>query len=92
MYILKSLLVISILFQVSIAALRNCSISHTKSAVCFKNETAYSNPFPAILGVQVHLKDIIEVNEQKNSISIQMELWTFWSDHRLALSDGEIEG
>ena len=33
-----------------------------------------------------------EIDEQKNLISIQMDLWTFWSDPRLALSNGEIIG
>ena len=92
MYILKSFLVISILFQISFADLRNCSKLHTKPAICFKNETSYSNPIPTVLNVVLDLKDIIEIDEERNSISIQMELWTFWNDPSLALSNGEIEG
>ena len=92
MYILKSLLVISCLFDISFADLRNCSLPHTKPSICFKNETGYLDPFPTALNVRVYFKDIIEIDEQRNSISIHMALWTFWSDPSLALSNGETEG
>ena len=92
MYILTSFLVISCLFYISFADLRNCSLPHTKPSICFKNETGYLAPFPTALDVGVYFKDIIEIDEQRNSISIQMELWTVWNDSGLALSNGEKEG
>ena len=92
MNILKCFLAVSCLIEVSFANLRNCSRPHTKPTICFKNETDYSNPIPTVLDVVLNLKDIIEIDEERNSISIQMELWTFWNDPSLALSNGEIEG
>ena len=92
MYIFELFLVISHLFENSFADLRNCSKSHTKPAICFKNKTGYSKPFPTVLDVELFVKDIIEIDEQRNSISIHMALWTFWSDPSLALSNGETEG
>ena len=92
MYIFMLFLVILHIFQISFADLRNCSKPHTKLAICFKNETGYSKPFPTVLDVGLFVKDIIEIDEQRNSISIHMALWTFWSDPSLALSNGETEG
>ena len=92
MYICTLFLVISHLFEISFADLRNCSKPQSKPAICFKNETGYSKPFPTVLDVGLFVKDIIEIDEQRNSISIHMALWTFWSDPSLALSNGETEG
>ena len=92
MNILDFFLAVSCLVEVSFAILQNCSKPHDQPAICFKNKTGYSKPFPTVIDVDVYFRNIINVDEQMNSISIQMELWTFWSDHRLALSDGEIEG
>ena len=65
---------------------------HDQPAICFKNAVGYSKPYPTVLDVKVFFKDIIEIDEQRNSISIQMELWTLWNDSGLALSNGKIEG
>ena len=92
MYIFMLFLIILHIFQISFADLRNCSKPHTKLAICFKNETGYSKPFPTVLDVGLFVKDIIEIDEQRNSIKIQMELWTVWRDPGLGLSTGEIEG
>ena len=92
MLILKSILAFSCLFEITFASLKNCSSLHAKPAICFKNETGYTMPFPAALGVEVHFKDIIEIDEQMNSIRIKMSLWTYWTDPGLGLSNGEIEG
>ena len=92
MYIAKCFLVILCLIEKSFADLKNCSRPHEQPAICFKNETGYFKPFPTVLDVGVYFKDILEVDEQKNSISFQMEMWTYRSDPRLALSNGEVEG
>ena len=92
MHILKSLLSVSCLIKISFASLKNCSVPHDQQAICFKSGTGYSTPHPTVLDVKVYIKDIIEIDEQKNSIRIQMNLWTIWNDPKLALSNGEIEG
>ena len=85
-------LLASCLVEVSFAILQSCLKPHDQPAICFKNETGYSKPFPTVLDVEVYFMNIINVDEQMNSISIQMSLGTIWSDSRLALSNGEIEG
>ena len=91
MYILKCIWVILCLTDICFADLKNCSRAHEQPAICFKNETGYSKPFPTVLDVDAYFRNMINVDEQMNSISIQMSLWTNWSDSRLALSNGEIE-
>ena len=92
MTILNCFLALSYLVEVSFAILKNCSKPHDQPAICFKNETGYSKPLPTVLDVDVYFRNMINVDEQMNSISIQMSLWTNWSDSRLALSNGEVEG
>ena len=92
MNILNCFLAVSCLVEVSFAVLQNCSKPHDQPAICFKNETGYSKPFPTVLNVTTFFGDIIEIDEQRNSIKIQMELWTVWRDPGLGLSTGEIEG
>lgn len=92
MHILKFLMVVSCLIEVCFADLKNCSKPHDQPVICFKNKTGYSKPLPTALDVEVHFKDIIEIDEQMNSISIQMNLWTYWSDPGLGLSNDEIDG
>ena len=92
MHILKSLLSVSCLIKISFASLKNCSVPHDQPAICFKNGAGYSKPYPTVLDVKVYFKDIIEIDEEKNSIRIQMILWTTWNDPKLKLSNGEIEG
>ena len=85
-------MVVSCLIEVCFARLKNCSKPHDQPAICFKNETGYSKPFPAVLNVTAFFQDIIEIDEQRNSIKIKMEFWTVWRDPGLGLSNGEIEG
>ena len=92
MHILKHILAFLCLFEITFASLKNCSSLHAKPAICFKNEIGYSKPLPTAVGVEVHFKDIIEIDEQMNSISVKMSLWTYWTDPGLGLSNGEIEG
>ena len=92
MHILKSLLSVSCLIEISFASLKNCSVPHDQPAICFKNGAGYSKPYPTLLDVKVFFKDIIEIDEEKNSIRIQMNLWTIWNDPKLKLSNGETEG
>ena len=67
--------------------LKSCSEDHDKVEICFKDDLSYKSPFPAILNTDLHLMEIIEINENKNSISIQMDLWTNWTDPGLSLTN-----
>ena len=89
MIIKNCLLVISCLFELNVADLLSCSKQHNKKSVCFTNETDYFSPFPVSLDVGIFLEDIIEIDQDKNSISVRLDLWTRWIDLGLSVSNNE---
>ena len=80
------LFILSLLMEIS-ANLRSCSEKHEIQEVCFSGKKAYDIPFPIVLDTDLHLKEIIEVNEDKNSVSLFIDLWTLWTDPGLSLSN-----
>ena len=46
-------------------------------------------PFPVSLDVKIFLEDIIRIDQDMNSISIRLDLWTGWYDPGLAFSNDE---
>ena len=85
----KCLLVISTVFELYSAKLLNCSKPHEEKSICFTTDTSYSAPFPVSLGVSIFLKDIIEIDQDKNSLSIRLDLWTDWIDPGLGVTNDE---
>ena len=96
MFIFKYILIISGLCEFSFAKLELCSQPQDKSSkkdvldksVCLTNETGYSAPFPIGLTLELYFKNVIKIDEDLNLISIQADLWTYWSDPGLALKHG----
>ena len=89
MQIKKFLLVISYLFELSLA-FKRCSMPHKRKSICFTNETGgYSIPYPVRLSVEVNLEEIIRIDQDMNSVSIRLNLWTYWIDLGLGLSNDE---
>ena len=95
--IVKRLLGLSCLINISFASLKFCSESQEELSkkevlqdafICFTNETGYSAPFPITLVLEVYIQNVIKVDEDLNSISIQAELWTYWTDPGLHLNKG----
>ena len=59
--------------------------------MCLTGDNGYVKPFPAIVETDLILKNLIEVDENKNSISAQFELWNLWEDPGIALSNVSLE-
>ena len=70
-------------------ALKSCSEHHKILSVCLISEENYEDPIPAYLETWLYLTEIIEINENENSFSISVELVTYWTDPRLALSNSK---
>ena len=83
----KCLLIISTVFELCSAKLLSCSKPHEEKSICFTNATSYSPPFPVSLDVGIFLKDIIEIDQDKNSLSIRLDLWTDWIDPGLSVTN-----
>ena len=83
------LLVISTVFELCSAKLLSCSKPHDEKTICFTNDTSYSAPIPVSLDIGIFLKDIIEIDQDKNSLSIRLDLWTGWIDPGLGVINDE---
>ena len=90
---IRHVLIISGLCGLSFANLKLCpkpqdQVSKKEAFICLTNEFGYSTPLPINLEVEGYLKNIIEIDEDLNLISIQADLWTYWTDPGLALNHG----
>ena len=82
---IRHILIISGLCGLSFANLKLCpkpedQVSKKEAFICLTNETGYSPPLPIRLHSDLYLKNVIKIDEDLNSISIQANLWTYWTD------------
>ena len=63
---------------------RSCTKENFENKVC---ETGDYQTFPIELNTVLVLREIIKINEEENSITMQMTLATFWTDLSLAASN-----
>ena len=84
----KSIWVIASLFELNLAALESCSENKTNQQLCFLGNVneGYAKPFPVVLDTILYV-NILEIDEENNSIKIEVDFWTFWADPGLALSN-----
>ena len=73
-------------FNLNMAELKSCSENHDQLELCLTKKGGYTKPLPLVLDTYFILKAITGIDEDKNSISIQAELWCIWGDPGLALS------
>ena len=96
MFSLNYILIISGFCELIFADLKLCSEPQDKKSkkeafICLTHETGYSAPFPINSTQELYFKNIIKIDEDLNSISIQAQLWTSWSDPGLTLINGQEE-
>ena len=73
--------------ELRISDLKSCKEEKHESKICLTGENGYFNPFPVIVDSNLVLRNLIEIDENKNSISLQLQLWTRWVDKGVALLD-----
>ena len=90
MYAGKCLLVLVATFELMSAQLLSCSLENDHPKVCFKgkNNNAAAAHFPLVLNTTLKLKEIVEIDENEKSISIQMSLVTEYKASGLDRSEG----
>ena len=69
------------------ADMKSCSEKHEKLEDCIEGKEGYKIPFPVLIGSDLYLLEIIDIDEEKHSVSIQVDLWTYWKDPLLASSN-----
>ena len=77
------------LFKLTWANLKRCSENHDKLAICLNKGN--SDIFQVTVDTFVYLKEIIKIDENENSIRIDVKLWTQWTDPGLSLSNNSAE-
>ena len=51
----------------------------------------YHHPLPATIETELYLNEIVKIDGDQNSITISIELITYWNDPRIGLSNGNDE-
>jgi len=51
----------------------------------------YQYPLPATIETELYLNEIVKIDGDQNSITISIELITYWNDARIGLSNGNDE-
>ena len=77
--------------QVILAGLKSCSdVSSSKLELCAENGEHYAHPFPVFLRTYIYMKEIVDIDQDKNSISLRLGLWTFWNVAGVSLSNDSV--
>ena len=90
MTVVKHILVFITIFELGLAQLRSCLVEKDQPRMCFKaveGEKGYVNPFPVSLTTQLYLKEIVSIDEDEKSITVEMNLVTQWKDPRITISN-----
>ena len=77
-------------FNLNMSEFKSCTENHDKLEICLTKKP-YTKPFPLAIRTYFYMKEITDVDEDKNSISIQAELWSIWEDPGIALSNKSTE-
>ena len=93
MFAEKCLIVFVATFELISAQLLSCSLENDHPKVCFKGENNYAADahFPLVLNTTLKLKEIVDIDENEKSISIQMSLVTEYKASGLDRSKGTMQ-
>ena len=73
------------------ANLKNCSDHYQgKSELCLRGNGEYHPPFPVTVYIDIYLREIVDIDQNKKSITARLGLTTYWTDPRLGLTNGLI--
>ena len=87
MNVLKIILVLGTIFELNWAQLKSCDEEEGNSKICSKGQDGYSEPFPLKLNTTLFINQIVGIDEDEKSISIQMTFISNWNVSGLNRSD-----
>ena len=87
MNLTRFLIVTVCLLDDVVFCLQNCLVEKDQQRVCFRGKS-YNNPFPVVLETTLYLQEIVKIDEEENSICIQVDLFTTWTDPDIDASNG----
>ena len=81
------LIVMSCWFWPIWANFKNCS-DHEQGTpkLCLKGNGDYRRPRPVTLYFEIYLREIVNIDIEKNSITLRLGLSIYWKDPKIALT------
>ena len=69
------------------ANLKHCSdAENDDSEICVGGNGKYYPPFPVTVYIDINLREIVDIDQNKKSITARLGLTTYWIDPRLGLT------
>ena len=87
MFFDKSLIVFACLFKLNYAQLKSCLKEEHAHRICHKRDEGYIEPFPLNVSTRIELKEIVDIDTDDKSITIQLAMLTYWKDSGLDRSN-----
>ena len=89
---MKILVIISCWVKPIRAELKNCSDHERgKPQLCLRGNEEYGPPLSVNLYLDLYLGEIVDIDQNKKSISMTLGLITYWNDPKIALTNDSIE-
>ena len=80
MNLAKFLIILTCLFKLNYADLNSCLREAEAPRICHKPNEGYKKPFPLNVTTKIELKQIVDIDENEKSITIQMNMLSMWKD------------
>ena len=87
MYVIIEVLLLTTIFKLNWAQLKSCDVEKGKPKICSKGQDGYTFPFPVKLKTYLDINQIVGIDEDEKSISIQMTFISNWNVSGLDRSD-----
>ena len=87
MNLAKFLVILTCLFKLNYAELKSCMKEAEAPRICHKHNESYLTPFPLNLTTKIELKQIVDIDENEKSITIQINMLSLWKDSGIARSN-----
>ena len=88
MVLFKTILIVFFCwFQPIWANLKNCS-DHDQGTpkLCLKGKGEYRRPRPVTVHIEIFLREVVNIDIEKNSITLRLGLSIYWKDPKIALT------
>ena len=87
MNLAKFLVILTCLIKLNYADLKSCLREEEAPRICHKTNEGYLKPFPLNLTTKIELKQIVDIDENEKSVTIQMNMLSLWKDSGIARSN-----
>ena len=92
MTVFTTILFTSYFFDLSFAFMKKCSEENDQIELCLLGDKYVdpNNLNTVEFDTQIYIEDIIEIDISRNDITVILELWSYWLDPGLALTNESV--